>query len=128
MFPANELLDHAKERTGSDYKTAQALEVTPQRINDWRKGRQRIPHGEVVLLAQLAGLEPEAWAARIICSHYKGEKLQRIESALKKSLAAIGAVTIACGYAGAADYFIRCINDQQGAPLWQLGKTLYLLQ
>jgi len=113
-FPTNELLDEAKKTTGSDYKTAQALQVTSQRISDWRKGRQRIPHGDVVLLAQIAGLEPEAWAARIICSHYEGDKLHRIESALKKSLALTGVGVIAFGSIAANDayaYFIRCIND-----------------
>jgi len=128
IFPTNELLDRAKEKTGSDYQTAKRLEVTPQRISDWRKGRQRIPHGEVVLLAQIAGLEPEAWAARIICSHYEGDKLQRIESALKKSLGAIGAVLIAFGYPGGIEHFIRCILGTQYAPAWQSGKTPYLLQ
>ncbi len=106
---ASQLLDAAKAKTGSDYKTAAELSVTPQRVSDWRKGRQPVPVGDVVLLAQLADLEPEAWGARAICDQYEGVKRERLQKALKKSLAVIGVAGTLSGCTDHVSYLIRCI-------------------
>jgi hypothetical protein len=121
---STQLLDAAKAVTGSDYKTAKALEVTSQRLSDWRKERQPVPVADVVLLAEIAGLRPEEWAARAIVERYegtaKGDKLYR---ALGKSSLAIGAAVASNGanalqifsakggetITEAVSYFIRCI-------------------
>ena len=93
-----QLLDAAREVTGSDYKTAKALEITSQRISDWRKGRSPMPVADVVLLADLAGLRADEWAARAIVEKYegtaKGDKLYR---ALGKASLAIGAAIASSG-------------------------------
>jgi len=115
-----QLLDEAKVKTGSDYKTAAALSVTPQRVSDWRKGRQPVPVADVVLLAQLAGLEPEAWAARAIVEEYEGAKRESLQKALKKSLAVIGAGVIVSGCT-VVDYLTRCIDRQVAVPLRYMG-------
>jgi len=94
----SQLLDEAKKVTGSDGKTAAELLVTAQRISDWRNGRQPMPAADVALAAQVAGLEPEAWLARATVESYSGEKAEKLKRALKKSLAAIGAALIACGF------------------------------
>lgn len=114
-----ELLDRAKKATGSDYKTAKALEVTPQRISDWRTGRQPVPVADVVLMAELAGLKTEEWAARAIVAQYQGtSKGDKLFKALGKALAATGAAIVSSGadahriFSAVYDqsgYFIRCI-------------------
>jgi hypothetical protein len=122
----DQLLDAAKDVTGSDYKTAKALEVSSQRISDWRKKRSPMPVADVVLLADLAGLRPGDWAARAIVEKFegtaKGDKLYR---ALGKASLAIGAAVASSGanalqifshkgaetIAEAVSYFIRCIES-----------------
>lgn len=117
---AIELLDRAKKATGSDYKTAKALEVTPQRVSDWRHERQPIPVADVVLMAELAGLQPEEWAARAIVSQYEGtSKGDKLFRALGKALAVTGVALVSSGANATAifstvsevpGYFIRCIE------------------
>ena len=40
---APELLDRAREHTGSDKATADALSVSSQQLSDWRNGRKPFP-------------------------------------------------------------------------------------
>lgn len=104
------LIDAASAKVGSDYGLAKRLCTTRQAVSDWRKGRKKCPPADVALMAQIAGFEPEAWLARAVCSQYEGEKREMLQSALKKSLAAIGVVIATSGSAEAASHFIRCIN------------------
>jgi hypothetical protein len=112
------LLDEAKKVTGSDGKTATELFVTAQRVSDWRKGRQPVPAADVAILADIAGLEAEAWLARAEVASYNGPKAERLRKALKKSLAAIGAVLLSIGCIGHADkalatsYDVYYVNKQ----------------
>lgn len=115
----DQLLDRAKEKAGSDYALAKMLHVGRATVSQWRSGKRTCPVGDVVLLAEIAGLKSEEWAARAIVSQYegtpKGDKLYR---ALGKALAATGAVLVSSG-ANAHQifsiaekgivYFIRCI-------------------
>jgi hypothetical protein len=66
----NQLIDSASKVAGSDYKLAAELNVSRGNIADWRRGRRPCPAGDVALMAQLAGLDPEAWSARAIVSQY----------------------------------------------------------
>lgn len=88
------LLDAAKEKTGSDYKTAKLLGVTPQVVSDWRNGRDkgRPQPEDHALVAAVAGLDAEEALIRALLAKYadkpKGEKLL---SALGNVLARTGA-------------------------------------
>ena len=106
------LIDLASETAGSDYKLAKKLGSSRQAISDWRHGRKTCPPGDVALMADIAGMDGEAWAARAIVAQYegtpKGEALARV---LGKALVVTGAMIGSCGAsaAEAVSYFIRCI-------------------
>lgn len=115
----NLLIDKAAAIAGSDYKLAKNLGVTRQYLSDWRHGRKPVPIGEIVLMADIAGLKPDEWLAREIVSKHAGtEKGTRLTEALKKAWGATGEAIGLCGVsvltlAAWADfgqsYLIRCI-------------------
>lgn len=89
----DELIDRASKAAGSDAALARHLEQGRARINDWRSGRASCPAGDVALMAELAGLDPDAWVARAVISQYEGTtKGAKLEAALKKALLATGVV------------------------------------
>jgi len=103
------LLDAAKAMTGSDYRTAQLIKASRANLSDWRAGRRHMPAADVVLIAQLAGLDPVEWGSRAIQACHEGtEKGDALAEALKKALEATGEE------AGSTErepgYFIRCIE------------------
>jgi hypothetical protein len=106
----NQLIDESSRKCGSDYKLAQELGTSRQSVSDWRHGRKTCPAGDVALMAQIAGLEPEAWLARAVCDQYDGAKRERLQKALKKSLAVIGGGITVSGCT-VVDYFTRCIKS-----------------
>lgn len=57
MKKISEYLDDAKEITGSDYKTAQALEVTRAAVSKWRR-TEIIGNKHAPKLAELVGVNP----------------------------------------------------------------------
>lgn len=99
----DQLIKQASEAVGSDYRLAAELGVPRQNLSAWKHGHKACPVGDQVLMAKIAGLEPEAWAARAIVAQYEGTKADRIKSALKKLLAVIGAVMLTVGLVGHAD-------------------------
>jgi len=116
----DELINRAAKIAGSDSKLAEMLEVSKQTVSDWRHDRRPCPPGDVALMANIAGLDPEAWTARAVLSQYEGTpKGAKLEGALKKALVATGAALASCGALAAESvaYFIRCINCQQAKTL-----------
>jgi len=119
-----ELIDRASKVAGSDAALARHLEQNRQAVSDWRHGRARCTPGDVALMAELAGLDAEAWAARAIISQYEGtSKGAKLEEALKKALLATGGAIVSSGVHAAPvisaardwlEYFIRCINSKEG--------------
>lgn len=114
------LLDKAKAKTGSDYKTAHELGVSTGNLSDWRAGRTPMPAADVVLTAQLSGLDAVEWGSRAIAAQHEGTpKGAKLQKALKKALPAIGAVIVSSGASAATitaaltkaglGYLIRCI-------------------
>lgn len=115
----DQLLKLASEKAGSDYKLAQALKVSRGNVTDWKKGRRPCPPADQALMADLAGLDAEAWAARALIAQHEGsEKGTLLKQALKKALAATGVALATFGNQAqaatveAVGYFIRCINDK----------------
>ena len=107
-----QLIDLASRQAGSDYKLAKLLHCSRGYVSDWRHGRKKCPVADVVLMAELAGLVPEQWAARAIIAEYEGKpKGEKLAEALKKALPATGAVVALFGHSAgvAAERFIRCI-------------------
>jgi DNA-binding transcriptional regulator YdaS (Cro superfamily) len=116
----DQLIKKASEKAGSDYKLAQRLNVSRGNVSDWKTGRRSCPAADQALMASIAGLDPEAWAARAIISQHEGsEKGELLKQALKKALVATGAVLGTFGSQAQADsltvmgYLIRCINRQR---------------
>lgn len=106
----DQLIDKASAAAGSDYKLAAELGVSRGNIGDWRKGRRTCPAADVALMAQLAGMDPEAWGSRALVAQYAGTpKGEKLAVALRKALLATGAVIVSSG-ANAASYLIRCIE------------------
>lgn len=115
----DQLIDKASTKAGSDYKLAKMIGVSRQAVSNWRHGAKHCPVADQVLMAELAGLDAQAWNARATVAQYagtpKGDMLYR---ALGKALAATGAVLVSSG-ANAMPifsiaekgvvYFIRCI-------------------
>ena len=113
----SQLIDKASNATGSDYKLATELGVTRFTVSNWRAGRKTCPAGDVALMAQLAGMDPEAWTARAVVAQYEGTpKGEKLAVALGKALLATGAVIASSG-AAAYEYFIRCIDWLSYLPI-----------
>jgi len=113
----DELIDRASKAAGSDSALARSLEVSRQSVSDWRHGRKTCPAADVALMAELAGLDPEAWTARAVIQQHEGTtKGAKLEKALKKAALATGAVVVSFGAIAANDvaYLIRCINRKVG--------------
>jgi hypothetical protein len=119
-----QLIEQASSAAGSDYRLAQLLEVPRQNLSAWKNGRKSCPVGDVVLMAEIAGLPAEEWAARAVVAQYEGtSKGDKLFRALGKALPAIGAAIVSSGAnahqifspkGGAAQeiwaQFIRCIE------------------
>lgn len=117
----DQLIDQAKAKAGSDYKLAKMLEVSRQTVSNWRHGHKACPVADQVLMAEIAGLEPEAWAARAVVAQYEGtSKGDKLFRALGKACLVTGAAIASSGaiahqifstvdLSGTASYFIRCI-------------------
>lgn len=109
----DQLIEMASTAAGSDYKLAAELGVPRQNLSAWKHGRKTCPAGDVALMADIAGMDAEAWVNRAIVAQYagtpKGEKLAVV---LGKALLATGAVIASNGVSAAVatcNYFIRCI-------------------
>lgn len=112
----DQLIKKASEQAGSDYKLAQRLKVTRQMVSQWKHGHKTCPAADQALMAGIAGLDPEAWAARALIAQHEGsEKGELLKQALKKALLATGAALATFGSSAQAAtlegmaYFIRCI-------------------
>ena len=109
----SQLLDKAKEATGSDYATAKALGVTRGYVSQWRNGTSQCTPEDVAQLAALAGLEADKWLVRAVLAKHEGtEKGDRLYRALGKASAAIGAAMASSGASAQGIFsldYIRCI-------------------
>lgn len=109
----DQLIDLASKKAGSDYKLAQMLHSPRQVISQWRHGVRTCPAADVALMAQIAGLDPDAWVSRAVISQYEGtEKGEALKIALKKALLATGAVLATSGAIACecGSHLIRCIK------------------
>ena len=111
----DELIDRASKAAGNDSQLAKRLKVNRQAVSNWRHSNCPCPPADVALMAEIAGLDAEAWTARAVIAQHEGtEKGEALKEALKKALQATGAAMLICGQAQAAivsgvSDFIRCI-------------------
>lgn len=107
-----QLIDLASKSAGNDNKLAQRLDVNRQTVSAWRHGKKPCPAGDVALMAEMTGMDAEAWLARATVEQYAGTpKGEKLAVALGKALLATGAALATSGASAAAvafDYFIRC--------------------
>lgn len=103
------LITAAVKNAGNETELSRLIESTPQRINDWKHGRTTVPPADVVLLAHVAGFEPQAWAARALIAKHEGtRKGEKLFQALKKWSVATGA---AIATSGASAATLTCLTD-----------------
>lgn len=122
----DELINRASEAAGNDNQLAKALDVGRSAVSEWRKGLRTCPAADQALMAQIAGLDAEAWAARAIIEAYEGTpKGEKLANALKKALLATGAVAASFGANAyeSASHFIRCIFCSQKENMRGLRKS-----
>lgn len=92
LVTINALLDAAKARTGSDYKTAKALGIATTHLSNWRHGQRNPQPEDLALVAGLAGLDAEETLIRATLEkHANTPKGERLLSVLGKGLRRIGA-------------------------------------
>lgn len=72
----NERLNDAKEKTGSDRKTAQAIHLTPQNVSDIRHGRRKLPAHAAMRLARLLNQHVFTALAHSLSDSAKSHKLR----------------------------------------------------
>ena len=98
-----DLMDAAALATGSDYRTAKALGITPQKLSDWRHGRQNPQPEDHALLAMLAGRDPEEALVRaVLAKHADTPKGERLLTALGKGLRVTGGLVTSLFFASVA--------------------------
>lgn len=110
------LLQKASERAGSDYRLAAMIHTSRHTVSDWKAGRKTCPAADQALMAHIAGMDAEPWAARALIAQHEGtEKGELLKQALKKALVATGVALATFGSSAQAatlesmSYFIRCI-------------------
>lgn len=116
----SQLIEQAAAHAGSEYKLAKLIGVPQQNLSAWKHGRKSCPVADQVLMADIAGLKPEEWAARALIAQHQGtEKGDKLYKALSKLVGATGAALVSFGASAhpifshdgirAAGQFIRCI-------------------
>jgi hypothetical protein len=105
------LIDKAQEKVGSDYKLAKTLGQPRSAISMWRAGKRSCPVADQVLMAELAGLDPQAWSARALIAQHEGTaKGEALYKALGKALLATGAAVASFGANALATSLIEAVN------------------
>lgn len=108
------LIDLAVSKCGGQTKLANTIGIQPSIVSNWIKNKRKLTIIEVVILAEIAGLEVEKWLIRATINKYQEDKkAEQAVNVLKKALVATGGV-IATSTAYAAPIkaigrFIQCI-------------------
>lgn len=111
------LLDAAKAHSGSDYKTAQMLDIKPSRIWEWRNGKVNPQPEDYALVAAIAGLDAEEHLIRAVLEkHADTPKGERLLSALGKGLRAIGEGATLVIFASVVSGLLTTRSDAAAGP------------
>ena len=110
-----QLIELASKAAGNDSQLAEKLEVNRQAVSNWRHGKKPCPAADQALMAGIAGLDAEAFAARALIAQHEGtEKGELLKQVLKKAFVATGAALGTFGASASETVytvidFIRCI-------------------
>ncbi|SFA98591.1 hypothetical protein SAMN04515620_1112 [Collimonas sp. OK607] len=92
-----DLIDAAKQQQGltSDYKLAQALGITTGRISDLQSGRRPADEAEIMMLADMAKIEPHVAFAAVHKDKEKNPAKRAYWERISLQFAVAGVATIA---------------------------------
>lgn len=82
-----ELIEDAARQHGTHTAVAQALGVTPQRLNDWKNGHRPCPIHTQAQIAEMAGRDAKEWVWGVVC-HQLGRAVAAVALALALALTA----------------------------------------
>lgn len=86
-----QLIDIAKQKTGSDLATARAISVPGSYVADWRAGIRTCTAEDRALLADVAGVDPIPEIAEALLERVAGKpKEARLRDVLKNRLKLVG--------------------------------------
>jgi hypothetical protein len=92
-MPVNALIDRAAKIVGSKYKLAKLLEVSPNKVNDWAKGRASCSPEDRARIAAFANEDAGQELVRAVLESTEGTTRGRqLEAALGKLLRQTGVV------------------------------------
>jgi plasmid maintenance system antidote protein VapI len=93
----NKLVELASQELGSQRELAAWLEVTEQRITEWKNGHRTCPPEVVAAIAFAAKKDPGQWLARATLWKCEGKTTEkRAREALGKALRVTGAALALC--------------------------------
>ena len=120
-----ELIDRASAAAGSDAALARELDIGRSLVSDWRKGSKSCSPADQTLMAAMAGLDADAWAARAVIEQHRGTaKGAKLEAVLKKALVLTG-VALASSSAQAAPAISAIAETLANLPL--VLYTMYIM-
>lgn len=90
MQELRDLIERAAANIGTAAALAKALEVSPQRVTEWKNGHRTCPLHVQAKIAQLAGEDAKEWVWNAVCRQM-GRATAAVLLALAASLAAYGA-------------------------------------
>lgn len=88
------VIELAAREMGGGRQLAEWLEVSPQRLTDWKNGHRDCPPDVVAVIAHAAKLDANQWLAR--ATLWKCQDKPHVLEALGKSLRATGAALALC--------------------------------
>ena len=122
----DELINKASTAAGNDSKLAKRLHQSRSVVSDWRSGRQTCPPADQALMADLAGLDADAWAARAVIAQHEGtEKGELLKQALKKAFVATGAAVAT--FSAQASSVIDWIAREKLSAIGTIAMRLYTM-
>lgn len=108
---AIDLIDKAAKIAGSDYRLAKQIGVSPQRMSDWRAGRQSPGVEYRALMANIAGLDVDQVMRDALLEKHANTPLgERLLSVLGNVVHGVGAITLTS--VSAACFVMAALGDR----------------
>jgi len=108
---AVDLIDKAAKIAGSDYRLAKQIGVSPQRMSDWRAGRQSPGVEYRALMADIAGLDVDQVMREALLEKHANTPLgERLLSVLGNAVHGVAAITLTS--ASVAYFAMGVLADQ----------------
>lgn len=86
-----QLIEAAAKAAGSEYRLSKEIGINQSQISNWKSGHSKCSPEDAALMADIAGLNPEEWMARVaILKHEGTPKGEKLKNALKKAFLATG--------------------------------------